>query len=173
MHMDDTPLDIAPLARPAVDADGEELTPLHPNHVKVLRVQAVLTAIPFVIAALVLESAGLLPTGAVLVPVLLLAGWFVLRTPLRRYIAKGYTMGDDRLRVVRGVLFSSDSVVPFGRVQHIDLDQGPLERMYDLATLTVHTAGTHNASVRLPGLLNADAVAMREAIRAHIRRDTL
>jgi hypothetical protein len=45
--------------------------------------------------------------------------------------------------------------------------------MYDLATLTVHTAGTHNASVRLPGLLNADAVAMREAIRAHIRRETV
>ena len=171
--MDDTPLDYAPALRPADDTDETALTPLHPNHVKVLRIQAVLTAIPFVIAALVLESAGLLPTGAVLVPVLLLAGWFVLRTPLRRYIAKGYTMGDDRLRVVRGVLFSSDSVVPFGRVQHIDLDQGPLERMYDLATLTVHTAGTHNASVRLPGLLNADAVAMREAIRAHIRRDTL
>lgn len=160
-------------ASPTVDDDDEALTPLHPDHVKVLRVQACLATVPFLVGALVLEGAGVLPLGAIFVPIAALAGWFVLRAPLRRYSARGYVMGDDRLRVVRGLLFRSDSVVPFGRVQHIDLDQGPLERMYDLATLTVHTAGTHNASVRLPGLLNADAVAMRETIRAHIRRETL
>lgn len=160
-------------ALPLVDDDDEALTPLHPNHVKVLRIQACLATVPFLVAALVLESAGVLPLGAIFVPIAVLAGWFVLRAPLRRYSARGYTMGADRLRVVRGLLFRSDSVVPFGRVQHIDLDQGPLERMYDLATLTVHTAGTHNASVRVPGLLNADAIAMRETIRAHIRRETL
>lgn len=153
--------------------DGEEaLTALHPDHLKVLRIQAVLAALPLVVAALVLEGAGVLPRGAVAVPVALLAAWLVLRVPLQRFHAKGYAVGDDRLRVVRGLMFRSDSVVPFGRVQHIDLDQGPLERMYDLATLTVHTAGTHNASVRLAGLKHADAVALREAIRAHIRRET-
>ena len=62
--------------------------------------------------------------------------------------------------------------MPFGRVQHIDVDQGPLERAFHLATLTVHTAGSHNASVSLPGLAHEDAVAMREEIRAAIRRDT-
>ena len=82
-------------------------------------------------------------------------------------------MADERLRVVRGLLFHSDTVVPFGRVQHIDVDQGPLERAYEIATLTVHTAGSHNASVHLPGLKHADALAMRDAIRAAIRRDTL
>lgn len=158
---------------PVVDDEDEALTPLHPDHVKVLRIQACLATLPFLVAALVLESADLVPFGAIFVPVAVLAGWFILRAPLRRYGAKGYVMGDDRLRVVRGLLFRSDSVVPFGRVQHIDLDQGPLERIYDLATLTVHTAGTHNASVRLPGLHNADAVAMREAIRAHIRREAV
>ena len=160
-------------ASPVVDVNDEALTPLHPDHVKVLRIQASLATLPFLVAALVLESAGLLPLGAIFVPIAVLAGWFILRAPLRRYSAKGFVMGDDRLRVVRGLLFRSDSVVPFGRVQHIDLNQGPLERIYDLATLTVHTAGTHNASVRLPGLLNADAVAMREAIRAHIRREAV
>jgi hypothetical protein len=36
----------------------------------------------------------------------------------------------------------------------------------------VHTAGSHNASVQLPGLKHEDALAMRETIRAAIRRDT-
>ena len=43
---------------------------------------------------------------------------------------------------------------------------------FGLATLTVHTAGSHNASVSLPGLAHETALAMREDIRAAIRRDT-
>ena len=156
------------------DQDEERaLTPLHPNHVKLLRVQAALMALPVTVAALVLEIAGLLPTGAIIVPVLLSAAWVILRVPLRRHAARGYDMGSDRLRVVRGLWFHSDTVVPFGRVQHIDLSQRPLERAFGLATLTVHTAGTHTSSVSLPGLAQADAAAMREAIRAHIKRETL
>lgn len=153
--------------------ESEELTPLHPNHVKVMRLAALLGAIPFVIGALVLEGIDLLPAGTFVVPVLLVAAFVVIRAPLRRYAARGYVMGDDRLRVVRGVLFRSDTVVPFGRVQHIDVHQGPIERVYGLATLTLHTAGSHNASVSLPGLADAAARAMRETIRAQIRRDTM
>ena len=153
--------------------ESDQLTALHPNHVKVLRVATLIGAIPFVIGSLVLEFLDLLPTGVFIVPVVLAAALVIARAPLRRYAARGYVMGDDRLRVVRGVLFRSDTVVPFGRVQHIDVDQGPLERAFGLATLTLHTAGNHNASVSLPGLADADARAMRETIRARIRRDTM
>lgn len=153
--------------------ESDQLTALHPNHVKVLRVATLIGAIPFVIGSLVLEYLDLLPTGVFIVPVVLAAALVIARAPLRRYAARGYVMGEDRLRVVRGVLFRSDTVVPFGRVQHIDVDQGPLERAYGLATLTLHTAGNHNASVSLPGLADADARAMRETIRARIRRDTM
>lgn len=171
----DEPHDPAPPAlSPTLDSTDEDtLTPLHPDHVSVLRIQAALTALPFVIGAIVLETVRIVPFGVVILPVLIVAGLAIARVPLRRYHAKGYQMGGDRLRIVRGLLFRSDTVVPFGRVQHIDVDQGPLERLYGLATLTVHTAGTHNSSVHLPGLANDDAVAMREEIRAHIRRDTL
>ncbi|WP_225425777.1 PH domain-containing protein [Pelagerythrobacter rhizovicinus] len=153
--------------------ESDAPTPLHPNHVKAMRVATLIASVPFVIGALVLEVAGLLPTGVFIVPVLLAAVLIVIRVPRRRYMARGYVMGEDRLRVVRGLWFRSDTVVPFGRVQHIDVHQGPLERAYGLATLTLHTAGSHNASVSLPGLADADARAMRETIRAQIRRDTM
>lgn len=157
----------------ASDHEGDALTPLHPNYVKVVRLATLGWALPFVIGALVLESADKLPRGAFLAPVVLVALYLIFRVPLRRYQARGYQLGGDRLRVVRGLLFRSDTVVPFGRVQHIDVHQGPLERAYGLATLVLHTAGTHNASVALPGLGHDDAVAMREAIRAHVKRETL
>ena len=150
-----------------------DLTPLHPNHVKALRLEALIAAAPFAVGAFVLETAGVLPRGAVIVPILLLLAWFIIRMPLRRYHARGYQMAADRLRVVTGMLFRSDTTVPLGRVQHIDVTRGPLERYFGLATLVLHTAGTHNASVTLPGLGHADAVAMREDIRAHVKRETM
>lgn len=158
-------------------ADEGELTRLHPNYAHALRVNTTLSAIPFLVGALVAEAAirdlGVVPPGAIAGTVLLIALALIIRIPARRYGARGYQIGADRLRVVRGLLFRSDTVVPFGRVQHIDVHQGPLDRFFGIATLTLHTAGNHNASVSLPGLGEALAREMRETIRAHIRRETL
>ena len=153
--------------------DESELTPLHPNYVRLLRLVAVLFVLPAIVGAIILEYRGGLPRGVVLVPVALLGLWLIVRTPLRRYRARGYRIDVDRLRVVSGLIFNSDTIVPFGRVQHIDVQQGPLERAFGLGTLILHTAGNHNASVSLPGLAHADALAMREEIRAHVKRETM
>jgi len=172
--MDQSPA-ISPSAQP-LDDDGE-LTRLHPNYTHALRVQTVLAAIPLLVGALVAEAmlheAALLPPGVIAGTVLVIAAALVIRVPTRRYNARGFQISTDRLRVVRGLLFRSDTVVPFGRVQHIDLDQGPIERFFGIATLTLHTAGNHNASVSLPGLGEGLAREMRETIRAHIRRETM
>ncbi len=173
-------MDQTPVPRPAAAADDDgdygALTKLHPNYSHALRVNATLTAIPFLIGALVLEQAfradALFPPGIIAGPVLLVALALVIRIPATRYNARGYQISADRLRVVRGLMFRSDTVVPFGRVQHIDVHQGPLERFFGIATLTLHTAGNHNASVSLPGLGEELAREMREEIRAHIRRET-
>lgn len=172
--MDQSPA-FAPASLPL--DDDAALTRLHPNYAHALRVRTTLMAIPFLVGALVLESAfrgeGLFPSGVIAGPVLLIALALIIRVPARRYNARGYQISADRLRVVRGILFRSDTVVPFSRVQHIDVDQGPIERFFGIATLTLHTAGNHNASVTLPGLGEDLAREMRESIRAHIRRETV
>ncbi len=163
-----------PQTSPNAVPSDDDLTPLHPNYVKVLRVTAILTSVPFLIAGLVLEVMEVLPwPGLILGPIAVIAMLIIIRLPMRRYAARGYNMSEDRLRVVRGIWWRSDSVVPFGRVQHIDVEQGPLERGFGIATMTLHTAGTHNASVHLPGLEEQLARDMREDIRAHIKRDTM
>ncbi|MBX7528325.1 PH domain-containing protein [Qipengyuania vesicularis] len=149
-----------------------ELTQLDPRYKTMMRVVAAIFAAVLLIAATIAEIAIPGWTGVVWVPVAIVIAYLVIYLPMRRYATRGYSLAEERLRVVRGVLFHSDTVVPFGRVQHIDVDQGPLERGFGLATLTVHTAGSHNASVSLPGLAHEDALAMREDIRAAIRRDT-
>jgi membrane protein YdbS with pleckstrin-like domain len=173
-----------PLAAPDDDA---ALTRLHPNYPWALRVAMLGTWVPLLIGALVVEFVvkeviaenpetaflAMVPQGALSGTVLLIALLMLIFVPQRRYNARGYHMSADRLRVVRGVLWHSDTVVPFGRVQHIDVHQGPVERFFGLATLTLHTAGNHNASVNLPGLGDDLARTLREDIRAHIKRDSL
>ncbi|MBB3034475.1 PH domain-containing protein [Alteriqipengyuania lutimaris] len=155
------------------DPDDQPLTQGHPNHPKAMRVAALLAALPLLIGALVAEYLTEFPNFLIAGPVALILLVVVVFLPHRRYAARGHAMSDDRLRVVRGIMFHSDTVVPFGRVQHIDVDRGPIERYYGLATLQLYTAGSHGDVVGLPGLSHADALDMRETIRAHIKREAL
>jgi uncharacterized protein len=149
--------------------DDQDLLPLDPAYRTVIRLSAALVMLVPLGAALIAEVAVPGLTGLFLIPALLLAVWLIGVAPSRRFSRWRYALGGDLLRIVHGYLFRQDTVVPLGRVQHIDVHQGPLMRRWDLATLTVHTAGNHGASVSLPGLRHADALALRETIRAHIK----
>ncbi len=155
------------------DEAATELTPLNPAYVTTSRIATALGLLPFLIGAGVLEVAQLLPSGSFIVPALVVYAFISFIVPARKYRHWGYAMGTDRLRIVRGYMFYRDTVVPYGRIQHIDVEQGPVDRRYDLAKLTVHTAGNHNSTVSLPGLVHADALVMRETIRAAIRQDAI
>ena len=155
---------------PAYDSDAA-LTQVDPRYATILRIGTGLTFIPFLVGAWIATALLEWPVWWLVAPVLVVAVLFTALLPWRRWRARGYAMTPDRLRVVKGVMFHSDSTVPFGRVQHIDVDSGPVERAFGLATLTVHTAGSHNASVALPGLAQEDAHAMRETIRRAIGRE--
>ena len=150
-----------------------DLTPLDPSYTTVMRIEGLLTSLPFVIGAWVLSAFDIVPPWVIGIPVLILVAILVGLLPMKRYRSRGYDMSDDRLRVVKGVLFHSDTVVPFSRVQHLDVEQGPIERAFGIARLILHTAGTHNSSVTLPGLRHETAVDLRETIRAHVKRESL
>lgn len=149
--------------------ETDQLTALNLSYVKVMRIVAAIYAAIVLIAASIAEYAQLLPPGAILIPLLLLIAYLIFVVPQRRYSRWSYDVGVDRLRIQRGYLFYSDTVVPFGRIQHMDVDQGPIERRYDLATFSAHTAGTHGSTITLPGLKHADALILRERIRDHIK----
>lgn len=70
----------------------------------------------------------------------------------------------EGLEIRRGVLFRHQITIPLGRVQHADVSQGPLQRLHEIGTLTVHTAGTQNASIVLEGLTHSIAISLRDQI---------
>ena len=163
-----------PFAPDALNA-SEGLGPVDPAYGHVLRITTALNMLPLAIGATVFDLLVMPriggPTGLVSVAAWLFAAIAIVTFPARRVSRWGYRIGEGQLRVARGWLFRTDTIVPFVRVQHIDVGQGPIERWFGLSHLIVHTSGTHNSTVTLPGLRSDLAAAMRETIRRHIQTD--
>ena len=158
----------------AAGGEGPGWTPLHPSQVTVLTIRIGIAAAAVAAVALLLD----VPLREAGTPAFALPGALValglaatLLLPRRRYRRWGYIEGAEELRIRRGMLIRVRTIVPFGRVQHIDVAQGPIQRPFGLATLILHTAGTSGASVPLPGLALAEAEAMRDRIRGKIREE--
>jgi len=81
----------------------------------------------------------------------------------RRYGSWGYAERGDDLLVRRGVMFARLSVVPYGRMQFIDVTAGPLERAFGLATVRLHTAAAAT-DARIPGLQREEAARLRDRL---------
>lgn len=75
---------------------------------------------------------------------------------------RSWRLDDRRIEIRKGVLWRRVLDVPRSRVQHTDVNQGPIERHYGLAHLVIHTAGTTSADVTLEGLSHDTAVRIRD-----------
>jgi membrane protein YdbS with pleckstrin-like domain len=150
------------------------LQPVEAGYVQVIRVQTLLAWLGPIIGAVVLDRAMLADTafgGLLMVAAPLLAAITVATAPPRIWRRIGYALEPAMLRIVRGWLFHTDTLVPLVRVQHLDIARGPLDKMFGTATLAIHTAGTHNSIVTLPGLSPERAAELAAVVRTHIRAD--
>jgi membrane protein YdbS with pleckstrin-like domain len=93
----------------------------------------------------------------------LVAGATSLRFVGRRYRSWGYAERADDLLIRRGVMFARLSVVPYGRMQFIDVTAGPLERSFGLATVRLHPAAAAT-DARIPGLDREEAARLRDRL---------
>ncbi|MBB2900812.1 hypothetical protein FHR75_001600 [Kineococcus radiotolerans] len=83
----------------------------------------------------------------------------------RQARAWGYAERDDDLLVVKGILFRSLVVVPYGRLQYVDVEAGPLDRRFGLAKVQLHTASS-DSDAAIPGLPPAEAARLRDRLAA-------
>ena len=74
-------------------------------------------------------------------------------------------MAEDALELRHGVVRRIHSAIPYFRVQHIDVAQGPVERAVGLARLVVHTASA-GTDATIPGIAAGDAEGLRRLILA-------
>lgn len=140
-------------------------TPVDPNYRKAELVSGLLTAVPVFVALVVLSiifGSGTLPgllwwIGTCLW--LLLSAWWMWLDQRRARII-GYAELDDELLVRTGILFQKVTVVPYGRMQKIDMQAGPLLRKWNLATIELVTAAA-TTDAKIPGLPQIEADRLR------------
>jgi membrane protein YdbS with pleckstrin-like domain len=75
----------------------------------------------------------------------------------------GYAENADDLLVTRGVMFKRLVAIPYGRMQFVDVQAGPLARAFGIATVTLHTASTETAA-DIPGLPSDEATRLRDRL---------
>ena len=109
-----------------------------------------------------LEPYWLWPAG--MAAVVVYAIWRSIVT-VRAVRAWGYAERDQDLLVRHGLLIRRLSIVPYARMQYVDVTAGPLERAFGLATVQPHTAAAPS-DARVPGRPPAEAARLRDRLTA-------
>ena len=82
----------------------------------------------------------------------------------KQYAAWTYQLRSHDLVMSHGILWKSRRCIARGRVQHIDINSGPLDRRFGLVQVSIYVAGALGSVGSIPGLTPADAERLREAI---------
>ncbi|MFD7083611.1 PH domain-containing protein [Streptomyces sp. NPDC002181] len=87
-------------------------------------------------------------------------GWVLLG---RNWRSWRYAERADDLLISRGVLWRAQTVVPYGRMQLVEVTSGPLERRFGLASVQLHTAAAAT-DAKIPGLAPEEAQRLRDRL---------
>lgn len=80
----------------------------------------------------------------------------------------GWKETADELLLSRGKVFHTYTVVPYGRIQFVDVTAGPIERIFGLKSVELHTASASSDS-SISGLVAAEADALRDRLAIQAR----
>jgi len=139
-------------------------------------------AIPFVIVLVFLVVLLLFAKKeAFVVFALCLIGWLIVMSLILLWIptffsSLEYIVDNDSVKVKAGVFWKKRVTVPYTKITNIDVTQGPLQRMFEIGTIHVQTAGaggTQGAQAELKLLGVRDLDEVKDAIMARVRSYTI
>lgn len=90
----------------------------------------------------------------------------------KAYASRRYALRERDLTYQSGWIWWSETAVPFNRIQHCEIEQGPIEKMYGLATLEVYTAGKNSSDLSIGGLERPVAERLKDYILGRIQEET-
>ncbi|WP_226413874.1 PH domain-containing protein [Shewanella glacialimarina] len=100
----------------------------------------------------------------IILPIILAIGAFATRLTYLKALTVCYGVFKDEFIMRQGLFWVSTTALPYTRLQHVNLSQGPLERKYQLITLKCFSAGSGEAEINLPGL----PAKVAEHLRQHL-----
>lgn len=115
------------------------------------------------------ELPGILKTTLPIAIVILAIVSFVLS--YFGFRKKGYAIRDKDILYKRGLVWRSVTTIPFSRVQHCEVKEGPIERIFGLSSLHIYTAGGSSSDIDIPGLLPSRAQDVKSFVLQKLIKD--
>jgi hypothetical protein len=145
---------------------GERWNPVSPKLATARRITLMIVMVPVLLVLAVLTG----PSQTRVVAVALLVVWVVVLAWLwwligRRVRSFGYAERDNDLLVTSGIMFRRLVVVPYGRMQLVDITAGPIDRSLGVSTVQLHTAAA-STNATIPGLPPDEAAGLRDRLAA-------
>jgi membrane protein YdbS with pleckstrin-like domain len=142
--------------------------PLEKDYLKVSMIAASIFSLIFIVAASVLiyilgEDSPFLLRVSIGIGALVLAS-LVLWLTYMGFHFKKYALRQKDIVFQSGYVFRSQTVVPFNRIQHCEINQGPIDRIFDLSSLKIFTAGGSYSDLSIPGLQKFTAEDLKHFI---------
>lgn len=105
------------------------------------------------------------PVGSITLAIPLVLTVFLVAYSVLRYRSWAFDLKEDHFYREHGVFKKVYSMVPHVRIQHIDTNRGPVERLLGLSTVRVYTAGSKGADIKVPGLERERAKEIQKKLR--------
>ncbi|CAL8969664.1 hypothetical protein CELL_00573 [Cellulomonas sp. T2.31MG-18] len=138
-------------------------TPVSPRLAAARLTVAAIVLVPLLVAgvvwAVLTGAAAVWIAPAAVLAVGVWLGWLVPR----QVRAVGYAERAEDLLIRRGIMFKTLVVVPYGRMQYVDVNAGPVDRSFGIAAVQLHTAAP-NTDASIHGLRPEEAARLRDRL---------
>lgn len=84
---------------------------------------------------------------------------------------KKYSLREKDIVYTKGLIWSVRTSIPFNRIQHAEIKQGPIERKFNLSSLKVFTAGGQSSDLVIPGLPSEKALQLKAFVLGKTAED--
>lgn len=166
--------EIDPATLPAME--DLNLRPLSPDYLRILRLEWFITTIILILAAtcVIFFIDGMdetLPMIAVVATLVFLVAFYGVSQE-KAFPIRAYSVREHDIVSRSGWIIRTVKICPLNRVQNCTIHVGPLERKYGLATLSLFTAGSTGADLKIPGLPAEEAEAIRKFVLSRINDES-
>ena len=146
-----------------------DLIPLNANYKNVrlivwLIFAIILIAIFFTVLTAVNWNGSRIIYLAIAIPVLSLLLVFTFIVTYFGFFQMAYALRSRDIFYKKGLIFRKSTVIPFNRIQHCEVNHGPVDRMFGLASIKIFTAGGQSSDLGIPGLKESVAHTLKDFI---------
>lgn len=131
--------------------------PIERDHLKISLIGSFIPIVIIIAAIIILTMTGkieelpeqiqyIVYSGAIIIIIL------ILFLSIKNHYKKAYALRQLDIQYRSGYIWQEETIIPFNRIQHCEINRGPLERLFNLASLKVYTAGGSSSDLTIPGL---------------------